>query len=117
MNASWIKKIAATFVGILLSTSAWAGPATPVKYCESLAATSCEVLNIELGSCSTQGCGGLVKYCRNQKLLVIPLYYIMGSSDAYTKLYVGGTNIATSQMANPTIVAAANSTTLCSTLP
>jgi hypothetical protein len=51
---------------------------TPQKYCESLAASSCEVLNIEnhysMGlNTSAVGYGGQVhiKYCRNQVLKAI----------------------------------------------
>lgn len=44
---------------------------TPQKYCESLAATSCEVLNMDV-SASNGYSANIIKYCKNRVLKFMP---------------------------------------------
>lgn len=75
-----LKRIFSLSVGVLLIPMG-SQALTPQKYCESLAATSCEVLNMDVlpVAMATRGSPGgsetlvqqsshlLIKYCRNQK--------------------------------------------------
>lgn len=56
---------------------------TPQTYCGTLPATSCEILNVEVGALpggTGYGVAGVVKYCRNQQLTVVLLSGIGGNN-------------------------------------
>lgn len=63
---------------------------TPQKYCENLAATSCEVLNISVDA------KVVIKYCRNRKFKVTVFDgpSAMGIGTNNVQAYVGGTPVS-----------------------
>lgn len=98
---------------IFLLFSFEASALTPQKYCESLAATSCEILNVEPGS----GTAGIIKYCRDRKFQITPL--IVTSNGTNTSFYVFdslGGNMRSIQNGQSPGPSAWSSTTLCSYL-
>lgn len=68
---------------------------TPQKYCETLPAVSCELLDVSTGGCTTNAnaCSVLIKYCKNQEFRVHPTAQYVTSSQSYYVNYrtaVGG---------------------------
>ena len=90
MNALSKKIIcAALSLGFMLvGNLSLAAPSTPQKYCQSLAAVSCEILNVEIGGCGTSNyCNGIIKYCRNQQMR-IAIFTITAINTPDTTMYV-----------------------------
>ena len=107
----------ALFVGIFASIGVSPADAqqTPTSYCKTLQATSCEVLNIDLGGVASGYGVGLVKYCRNQQFMIAPLLVqqILTGQPA-VNLGLSGTynNVASTYPQS-----AISGTSLCSLLP
>lgn len=92
---------------ILTSAQALGAPATPQKYCQSLAATSCEVLSVDLtpGFYATGTIHPiyLVKYCRNRVFKTATFSLDIqnstvnagtSSNTRYIRLYSGNVNVS-----------------------
>lgn len=114
------------FIGMLVITivtmAQWsfaAGITTPVQYCASLAATSCEVLNWELSSSANSGGSYgtlLVKYCRNQKAGAVILGVSGGSEPSGTSappIYRLNLRMNFPAVGSQTAVTALDSASLC----
>ena len=121
----------ALFAGILAAIAAAPATAqqTPQTYCASLPATSCEVLNVDLGGWANSGTSftgmGIVKYCRNQQIHIIPFAAGYRTSTNSLSVAVAGalSDSGISLSGNPAIMAtngnqsAWTNAGLCSTLP
>lgn len=88
-----------SLVFILMISAVSAQAMTPQKYCESLAAVSCEVLNLEISGTNSGSNTSIavIKYCRNQNFR-IQVTAGVTTSAANTYLSVkngagGGTNL------------------------
>lgn len=100
------------FYILLIAQSSWA--LTPQKYCETLAATSCEVLNLELAACSNNSaCSGMLKYCRDRKFQIVPIFHTAAVNATFISLS------GTQQISNPNGGGATawSSTSLCAIIP
>lgn len=105
-----------SFLILLLSLESYA--LTPQKYCESLPATSCELLNIEAGGCTdnANACSIIIKYCRNQQYRIHPTAQYVTNSPNYSVQYktAGGSSASFGNGATPTYKSSAS---LCADLP
>lgn len=93
---------------------------TPQKYCESLAATSCEVLNIEIAGCGNIGgssyvCATMIKYCRNRQFIVQPTYKSLGGSNG--QVYYRDASNSSQNFGNGSTSTTASNANLCANLP
>lgn len=111
-----MKLLNVVFILLFFSESVFA--LTPQKYCESLAATSCEVLNVEPGGCTdnANACSIIIKYCRNQQYKIHPTAQYVTNSPAYYVNYKNGvgTSLSFGYGATPTYKSSAG---LCADLP
>lgn len=78
-------KMSALITISVLSISSIAEALTPQKYCESLAATSCELLNIDINSGSMDSSASFaaianIKFCRNQVFKTVTYELVTDSS-------------------------------------
>lgn len=88
------KKTVLIFSLLLGSHSGFA--LTPQKYCEKLGASSCELLDIKVGGCTTNAiaCSVIIKYCKNGDFRIHPTAQQLTNSQSYYVHYktAGGAN-------------------------
>lgn len=105
-------------ISILLIFSESVFALTPQKYCESLAATSCEVLNVEPGGCAdnANACSIIIKYCRDRQYKIHPTAQYVTNSQSYYVHYnnAAGSGLSFGYGATPTYKSSAG---LCADLP
>lgn len=122
MKQSFIGILVIMIITMVQLTHA-AGVTTPVQYCASLAATSCEVLNWEYSMAANSGGNYgtlLIKYCRNQKAgaVVLGVNYNGNFPSVTTALpiYKHGLSLYVGSLGTQTAITALDSASLCAAM-